>query len=119
MGGGAAAAAAAAGVDDDVKQPESSNCPPPKEILLNFLLCSIPEFFATLLFTFMGGAVVFITGSIVNDAVTSHRVLTVAITDGFMYYGFLYMAMKLSYSSSGFLNPYVTWPFNPHLELAF
>lgn len=71
------------------------------------MLSLAPEFLGTMMLTFLGGAIVAVTGdsSIENGSVTIPRALAVALVDGFLFYGLVYITMKLSNQTSGYLNP--------------
>lgn len=80
-----------------------------QNVIRSVYLSIAPEFLGTALLAFLGGAIVAVTGlkSISDGAVTVERSLVIALTDGFLFYGLVYLTMKLSNQTSGYLNPYV------------
>jgi len=67
------------------------------------------EFLACMLFVFFGGAIVAITGDITSEGFTCSRVITVAVTDGLIFYALVYLTMKLGGGRGGYFNPSLTF----------
>ncbi len=79
-----------------------------KYVARSVFLSIAPEFLGTMLFSFLGGAIVAITGKFMDEAVSAERAMTIAFVDGFLFYSLVYLTMKLSFQTSGYLNPYVS-----------
>eukprot|EP00808_Paulinella_micropora_P004183 g80557.t1 len=68
----------------------------------------LAEFVGSLMFAYVGGCIFALTGVLTSEAMDCSRVLTIAITDGFLFYALVYVTMKLSSQMAGYFNPAVT-----------
>jgi len=76
-----------------------------KGLAKSVYLSMAPEFFGTLLFSFLAGSMVAVTNIVNGGGITLDRAITVAFIDGFLYYAMVFITMKLSNQTSGYLNP--------------
>ncbi len=76
-----------------------------RQIGRSVLLSIPPEFLATLLYSFIAATVSIVANEAANRSVQLSSVLAVALLDGFVYYALVFLAMKLSFQTSGYLNP--------------
>jgi len=67
------------------------------------------ELIGTLFFVFVAGCAVSVTGNIDSESMNCSRVLTVALIDGFLFYGIIFITMKISHGQSGYCNPALTF----------
>jgi len=66
------------------------------------------EFLGAMLFTYVGGGSVAVTGVVENEAINCMRTVTIAVIDGFAFYALIFLTMKLSHGQGGYYNPAVT-----------
>lgn len=69
---------------------------------------NLAEMMASFIFVFVGGAVVAVTGDIDSDGMECSRVLTVALTDGFLFYSCVALCTKLCGGKGGYGNAALT-----------
>jgi len=67
------------------------------------------EFLGCLLFTYVGGGAVSVTGVVENEAVNCTRAVTIAMVDGFLFYALIFLTMKLTHGQGGYYNPSITF----------
>lgn len=76
-----------------------------RQIGRSVLLSLPPEFIGTLLYSFIAGCITVTSLTASRGGLKLANALTVAMLDGFMYYALVYLTMKLSFQTSGYLNP--------------
>jgi len=70
---------------------------------------SFSELIGSLLFTFVGISAIAVTGNIDAEALTSTRIVSIALLDGFLYYLLINLTMRLSDLDGGYCNPTITF----------
>jgi aquaporin-4 len=76
-----------------------------RQVGRSVLLSLAPEFLGTFFYTFLAGVVTVMSLSASHGGLKLSNGLTVALLDGFVYYALVNLTMKLSYQTSGYLNP--------------
>eukprot|EP00457_Paulinella_chromatophora_P009076 gb/GEZN01009130.1/.p1 GENE.gb/GEZN01009130.1/~~gb/GEZN01009130.1/.p1 ORF type:complete len:253 (+),score=40.26 gb/GEZN01009130.1/:138-896(+) len=75
---------------------------------LTLITILLAEFLGSLMFAYLGGCIFTLTGTLSSESMDCSRVMTIALTDGFLFYALVYLTMKLSSQMGGYFNPAIT-----------